>query len=219
MSVEPKPSGTVVVIRDGSEHLEVLLLERSRSRGTWIFPGGKVEEADRPARTADAQELARQAAVREALEEAGLALSASDLLPISRWITPEVARKRFDTWFFVARAQPDAEIRVDGAEICDHRWLAPHRILEAHHRGEMRLPPPTFVTVSWLVGYDTAAAAIAALGREPPLTFRPRICSTADGGCILYPGDAGYEDGDVDRPGPRHRLWVPPDAWRYERSQ
>ena len=218
MNVEPKPSGTVVVIRDGREHLEVLLLERSRSRSTWVFPGGKVEEADRSAQSGDAQELARRAAVREALEEAALALSAPALLPISRWITPEIARKRFDTWFFVARAEPDTEIRVDGAEICDHRWLAPQRVLEAHHRREMRLAPPTFVTVSWLVGHDTAVDAIDALGRHSPLTFRPRICSTADGGCILYPGDAGYEDGDVERPGPRHRLWVLPDGWRYERG-
>jgi 8-oxo-dGTP pyrophosphatase MutT (NUDIX family) len=217
MSVEPKPSGTVVVIRDGREHLEVLLLERSRSPGTWVFPGGKVEEADSSAQTADAQELARHAAVREAFEEAGLALSAPALLPISRWITPEMARKRFDTWFFVARAEPDTEIRVDGAEIGAHRWLAPQRVLEAHHRHEMRLPPPTFVTVSWLVGHETAVAAIDTLGRQPLLTFRPRICSTADGGCILYPGDAGYEDGDVELPGPRHRLWVLPDGWRYER--
>ena len=89
MSVQPKPSGTVVVLRDGREHLEVLLLERSRSRGTWVFPGGKVEEADRSERSGDAQELARHAALREALEEAGLALSAPALLPISRWITPE----------------------------------------------------------------------------------------------------------------------------------
>jgi 8-oxo-dGTP pyrophosphatase MutT (NUDIX family) len=218
MSVEPKPSGTVVVIRDGHEHLEVLLLERSRSRGTWVFPGGKVEESDRSAQTGDAQERARHAAVREALEEAGLILSAPALLPISRWITPEIARKRFDTWFFVARAQPDTEVRVDGAEICDHRWLAPQRVLEAQRRRQMRLAPPTFVTVSWLVGHETVADAIEALGRQELLTFRPRVCSSADGGCVLYPGDAGYEEGDVERPGPRHRLWVLPEGWRYERG-
>jgi hypothetical protein len=96
--------------------------------------------------------------------------------------------------------------------------VAPQRVLEAHHRHEMRLAPPIFVTVSWLVGHHTAVDAIDTLGRQSPLTFRPRVCSTADGGCVLYPGDAGYEDGDVERPGPRHRLWVLPDGWRYERG-
>jgi hypothetical protein len=35
---------------------------------------------------------------------------------------------------------------------------------------------------------------------------------------MLYPGDAGYEAGDVERPGPRHRLWSLPAGYRYERS-
>jgi hypothetical protein len=36
--------------------------------------------------------------------------------------------------------------------------------------------------------------------------------------CILYPGDAGYEAGDPARPGPRHRLWMQKERWRYERG-
>jgi hypothetical protein len=33
---------------------------------------------------------------------------------------------------------------------------------------------------------------------------------------MLYPGDAGYDDRDPARGGPRHRLWTLPDGWRYE---
>ena len=48
MSSEPKPSGTVVLIRDAREGLEVLLLERSSRRkgrpgspkSPSVFPGG-----------------------------------------------------------------------------------------------------------------------------------------------------------------------------------
>jgi 8-oxo-dGTP pyrophosphatase MutT (NUDIX family) len=51
MSAEPKPSATVVLIRDGDEQLELLLLERNtareQKRGPWVFPGGKIEPADR----------------------------------------------------------------------------------------------------------------------------------------------------------------------------
>ena len=53
---------------------------------------------------------------------------------------------------------------------------------------------------------------------EPLVTFRPRICRTPDGACMLYPGDAGYEAGDPDAPGPRHRLWALASGWRYEQS-
>jgi len=35
---------------------------------------------------------------------------------------------------------------------------------------------------------------------------------------MLYPGDAGYDAQDADRPGPRHRLWALAGGWRYERD-
>jgi hypothetical protein len=60
--------------------------------------------------------------------------------------------------------------------------------------------------------------ALASLAGEPVLTFRPRVCSPPERACMLYPGDAGDEAGDLERPGPRHRLWARPGGWRYERG-
>jgi len=78
-------------------------------------------------------------------------------------------------------------VRVDGAEMCAHRWLSPRDALES-------------------------------LARRPILTFRPKICPIPDGACMLYPGDAGYADGDPERLEPRHRLWSLPTGYRYERT-
>jgi len=191
MSVEAKPAATVVVIRDTDSGLELLLLERSARGGAWVFPGGRIEPADRSEKPGDPQESARRAAVRETREEAGLELSAPGLIPISRWITPEIAPKRFDTWFFLCRLDRDQEVRVDGSEIRSHRWTRPNSALDAHRRGEIRLAPPTFVTVSWLVEHVEATAALESLARQPLLTFRPQIHPLPDGTCILYAGDAG----------------------------
>ena len=96
MSEEPKPSGTVVVVRD-RDALEVLLLQRTPREGKpgpWVFPGGKVDAADRDVGSS-AEQDARRAAVREASEEAALELPASSLVPIARWITPAISPKRF----------------------------------------------------------------------------------------------------------------------------
>jgi hypothetical protein len=49
-------------------------------------------------------------------------------------------------------------------------------------------------------------------------TLVPRLCMVPGGACSLYPGDAGYEDNDPDRAGPRHRLWLLGSDWRYERD-
>ena len=73
------------------------------------------------------------------------------------------------------------------------------------------------MTVTWLAAYGRAAEAVEELGSQEILTFRPRICPLPEGACILYPGDAGYEAGDISLPGPRHRLWTRPEGWEYER--
>jgi 8-oxo-dGTP pyrophosphatase MutT (NUDIX family) len=217
----PKPSGTVVVVRDGVAGLEVLLLERSSRRedrtGPSVFPGGKVDDVDRVGGE-DVVATALRASVREAEEEAGLQLDARSLVPISRWITPKISPKRFDTWFFVAGVTPDAEIQVDGREICKHRWLGPAAALDAHRGGEISLAPPTFVTVTWLTRYAEVSATLDGLAGEEVVTFRPRICRLPDGACMLYPGDAGYEESDPAREGSRHRLWALADGYRYERT-
>lgn len=222
MSVEPKPAGTVVLVRDAPRGLELLLLQRAgrdqgMARGVWVFPGGQIEPGDRS--SGSLEEAARRAAVREAAEEAGLELDPARLVPISRWITPEVSPRRFDAWFFLASVDAGAQVRVDGAEICAHRWVDVPSALAAHHGGEIRLAPPTFVTVSWLAEHTDAAAALERFGAEPLQTFVSRICTLPGGGaCILYAGDAGYEAGDPERPGARHRLWTLPGGWRYERT-
>lgn len=215
---QPKPSATVVVVRDAGQ-LQVLLLERVRSPGTWVFPGGKVDPSDGSVDGESWEPAARSAAVREAREEAALALDADALLPISRWITPDLVSKRFDTLFFAVRVEPDVVVRPDGGEMQSHRWWAPADALEAHQRDEISLAPPTFVTISWLIQHSDSHAALRALAESEPVTFRPRISKDASGQtCILYPGDAGYESHAPEAAGARHRLRVLPDGWRYERD-
>ncbi|MDJ0867876.1 MAG: NUDIX hydrolase [Myxococcota bacterium] len=221
MSEAPKPSATLVLLRDADGSLEVLLLERS-GRGEEVtpsvFPGGKVDVSDHVDAASDELAPARRAAVRETREEAGLEIAEAGLVPISRWITPPIAPKRFDTWFFAASVESAHEVRVDGAEIRHHRWLRPHDALAAHARGEIRLAPPTWVTVSWLTGYPDTRAALVDLDRQTTITFEPRICRGEGGMLALYPGDAGYADGDPERPGSRHRLSMQRGGWVYERS-
>ena len=147
--------------------------------------------------------------MREAREEAGLALAPEALLPISRWITPELSPRRFDTWFYLADVARETRGPRRRREIARHRWLAPEDALDAHHAHALRLAPPTFVTVSWLARpRQRRRTPGERLAPVPLVVFRPRICRVAGGACMLYPGDAGYEAGDPDAPGARHRLWA-----------
>ncbi|HEU4842592.1 MAG TPA: NUDIX domain-containing protein, partial [Ilumatobacteraceae bacterium] len=126
-----QPAATVVVVRDGvgvdgGPALETLMLrrnERGTFGGMWVFPGGRVDDADAdPQDPDDEMAAARRAAAREAAEEAGLVLDPAAMVVLSHWRPPSSVPKGYATWFFVA-AGSDADVQIDGAEIHDHAWL------------------------------------------------------------------------------------------------
>ena len=216
---EPIPSATVVFLRDGSDGIETLLLQRAPHKGKpgpWVFPGGRVEASDVVDGDAHSVDTARVAAVRETVEECALLIAGEDLHLISRWVTPEVSPRRFDAWFFVAAPDQSQSVRVDGDEMVDHRWIAPRAALDAD---EVDLAPPQFVTLSWLLEFERAADALRELPARELVTFRPKICRTESGVVMLYGGDAGYDSADPDASGARHRCVA--DAgqpYRYQRT-
>jgi 8-oxo-dGTP pyrophosphatase MutT (NUDIX family) len=216
------PAATVVLLKQGTNGCEVLLVRRSARLsfhgGAWVFPGGRIDSADyAAAASADIVEAARHAAARETREEAGVGVSPECLVLFARWVTPEELPKRFDAWFFAAPADTD-RVQVDGDEIHEHCWIPPEEALAAQRAGRLEIPPPTFVTLNHLVGYRTPADALNALARRPCEAFLPRLHLIPEGACSLYAGDVGYETGDLDAPGPRHRLWIVDGGWRYERT-
>jgi 8-oxo-dGTP pyrophosphatase MutT (NUDIX family) len=215
------PAATVILLRDAASGLETLMVQRSAELhfgGMWVFPGGRVDPDDYPATGAgDALAAARRAAAREAAEEAGLTVDEAGLVPFSHWTPPPVTPKRFSTWFFVATA-PEGAVTVDGTEIHDHAWVLPGDALRRRDAGEIQLAPPTWVTLHRLAGYPDASTAIADSRSRQPEVFATKLAPAGDSVVALYAGDAGYEAGVADRPGPRHRLWMLEDGWRYERS-
>jgi 8-oxo-dGTP pyrophosphatase MutT (NUDIX family) len=220
--IMPIPSATVILVRDGSAGLETLLLRRN-SRiafhgGAWVFPGGRIDPEDYPVdRQQDNLAAARQAAVREAQEEAGLAVALDSLAWIAHWTTPVGRPERYSTWFFVAAAGSEA-VQIDGSEIHDHRWMRPDHALAAQQTQEIELPPPTFVTLTKLLAYPSASNALADLARKEPEIFIPRYHKVDGGTCSLYVEDAGYETGELHHSGQRHRLWMVDNGWRYENT-
>jgi 8-oxo-dGTP pyrophosphatase MutT (NUDIX family) len=213
-------AATVVLLRDGADGLETLLLRRNSKiafGGMWVFPGGRVDPADRAGLAPDDElHAARRAAVREAAEEAGLVVGETHLVPLSHWTPPAMAPKRFLTWFFVAPAPPDTVV-IDQGEIHEHAWLRPADALARRNALDIELAPPTWVTLEWLGAHRTVAAAMASAGAREPERFETRIALVDDGPIALWFGDAGYETSSADAPGARHRLWMAKSGWRYER--
>lgn len=219
----PTPAATVVPLRDGPSGLEVLLLRRN-SRGffggMWVFPGGQVDPSDLAGADSADEEIAaaRRAAVREASEEAALVLDENDLVVHSFWVPPPESPRRFATWFFLAAVDEVAAVVVDRVEIHEHRWLTPAAAMAARNAAEIELAPPTYTTLWWLSQQRDSRTALAAAADQEPGRFETHV-APAQGGhpmATLWAGDAGYEDGDALRPGPRRRLVMDPAGWRVE---
>jgi len=82
------PSATILLLRDGSRDLEVFMVQRHHqvdfARGALVFPGGKVDPADREpslrprctgAPDSDEELAVSVAAIRETFEESGILLA------------------------------------------------------------------------------------------------------------------------------------------------
>jgi 8-oxo-dGTP pyrophosphatase MutT (NUDIX family) len=219
-SIEPIPAATVILARDSSEGIEVLMLRRS-SRGAfggmWVFPGGRVENEDLDAADpGDELAAARRAAVREAKEEADVVLDGDALVTFSHWLPPPVAPKRFSTWFFLAPAPDAVEVAVDNQEIHDHEWLRPADAIARRDAGAIELAPPTWVTLWRLSGVDSVDEAVALARRSEPQRFVTHMYFPDGVPVAVWHDDVAYDSGDLHQPGPRHRLYMLPDGWRFE---
>jgi 8-oxo-dGTP pyrophosphatase MutT (NUDIX family) len=155
-SIPVRPAATVMLVRDGDQGLEVFMLQRTHgaafARSQYVFPGGKVDDADHgdvfepicdgldDATASEGLGLARGglawlvAATRECFEEAGVLLARPrDADEVIRFDDPDVAA-RFNT----ARhqvydgdltladlcAREGLMLMVDRMHLVDH-WITP----------------------------------------------------------------------------------------------
>ncbi len=218
---EPVAAATVLLLRDGAAGLETLMLRRNSKiafGGMWVFPGGRVDDADRVGlATEDDLAHARVAAVREAHEETGLVVEPDRMVPFSHWTPPATTPRRFLTWFFAAVA-PEGSVQIDEGEIHESCWMSARAALERRDAGEIEVAPPTFVSLYELARWRDTSEAMEALHARVPERFATRIAVKEERPIALWHGDAGYEVGDPDVDGPRHRLWMSSKRWQYERT-
>ncbi|MEZ5177482.1 MAG: NUDIX hydrolase [Acidimicrobiales bacterium] len=218
------PAATVTILRDGPAGVEVLLVRRNTqlvfAGGNWVFPGGRVDDVDRVGLAADDHlTAARIAGAREVAEETGVAVDPDRLVWFSHWTPPPTAARRYATFFFATAApDPGVGVVVDGSEIHDWGWMTASDALARRDRGEIALRPPTWITLHQLSSFASTADALAGLATSEPEHFETRLAEEASVPVALYHGDAGYEAGDGEVPGPRHRLRMAADRWTYQRD-
>lgn len=109
------PSVDVATVREDGR----LLLIYNIDWKNWFFPGGYVEEG----------QTFEQAAARELLEEGGVRVSPSDLVPFAHASGFKMKYPNGDvTWpfsqLFVTRKWQDTASEIDASEVSERRWFS-----------------------------------------------------------------------------------------------
>jgi len=157
---ESELANDVVISEDPDRNFRVAALrELAEETGIALTESGMVQVGP-----------GRGLALLRSLKDAGLRLDGSALILISRWVTPEFAPKRFDTRFFLVRADDAPEVRLDPLELVDHMWVTPSSALRLHGDGELEMFLPTVAHLRWLERRsrvdDALASAAGAEGRS-----------------------------------------------------
>jgi 8-oxo-dGTP pyrophosphatase MutT (NUDIX family) len=188
----PRQAATVILLRGGSEALELLLVRRTpKARfmgGVWVFPGGAVDAGE-----GDGDGAHRAAAIRELREEAAIELDdPAALVKFSRWITPAQVQIRFDTHFFLAPLPAGQEPQVDGEEVIDLGWFTPQGALDAHRAQELALVFPTIKHLEQLGGFASVDELLAHARERDVQPVEPKVVLEGEVARVLLPGDPGY---------------------------
>lgn len=256
--IRPTPAATCLVLRDGLNGLEVLMVERNRNivfgGGALVFPGGKLDLGDlhkvkcRYYKNAKALPHMTRAlavtAVREVFEESGLLLTRSpatrrrvdepqraklalqwrdrlgsdkcdmdrffaatghyldfkDLGYYARWITPYGMIKRYDTYFFVARAPKKQVPSHDGWELVNARWITPQFALQLEQEKQVQLMFPTRMNLRRLSQRHSVKDAFTMMRAESVVPVLPQIEKIEGRVMARIPTNAGYgKDGLYER--------------------
>jgi glyoxylase-like metal-dependent hydrolase (beta-lactamase superfamily II)/8-oxo-dGTP pyrophosphatase MutT (NUDIX family) len=72
------------------------------------------------------------------------------LLPLSRWVTPPMLPRRFDTRFFATLLPDGIDASFEGGEVVAYAWLRPGAALEAMADGRISMWLPTSTTLQQL---------------------------------------------------------------------
>ncbi|MDZ4370440.1 MAG: NUDIX domain-containing protein [Phenylobacterium sp.] len=134
----------------------------------------------------------------DVVRELGVRLRLDALTVFSRWITPTMMPKRFDTRFYAVAAPPDQVAACDGRETVDAEWIPPAEVLRLAQTGERTVIFPTRMNVQLLAEADSAQDCVARAATRTLVPVLPEVQSRDGQRFLVIPSDAGY--GEVAEP-------------------
>ena len=129
----------------------------------------------------------------DVVRASGGLLMLDDVQPFGHWITPEIAPRRFDTYFLLARAPVGQRPVPDGGETVALEWASPAETVQRADADAHSIIFPTLLNLIRLAESTDSAGAFAAARSRPPFTVLPAV-EVREGGVrmAVIPAEAGY---------------------------
>ena len=190
-------AATLILARDQADGPPELLMVRRHGKmafaaNAWVWPGGRVDAADFDGTTDDV-EAAKIAAVRETSEEVDIEVDPDSLVPFARWAPKMKLARRFDTWFFIARApQVEGPLTLQEGEIVEARWTTARAMLDAIAAGDAGAIFPTKRNLERLARFNSVEEAFADASAQSLERIIPWVEDREGGQFVCIPEGRGY---------------------------
>jgi ribonuclease/clavin/mitogillin len=106
---------------------------------------------------------------KEILEGDRLVIDCATLEESGRWVTPPMAPRRFDTFFYLTWLEDDQEPHIEEGELSEGEWIRPLDAYERWQSGEIMMAPPTLHIIQTLAENcaqpETLKPALIAISR------------------------------------------------------
>ena len=150
--------------------------------GVWVFPGGTVDPGDHAEADISLDQAFRRAAVRELAEEVGMIVAVDSLAFVSRWVTPDMFPRRYDTHFYLSPISSTVPLTLAIGELEEAAWVTPVAALGAHQAQQWPMVLPTVAHLRWLARFTSIEQALKATSRARLDPVTPAIA--ADGSLV-----------------------------------
>ena len=153
----------------------------------------------------------------ELAQKEGLIYTPDDLIPFAHWITPVFQKTRFDTWFFLAEL-PEGQVAAhDNKELTSTEWMTPEDALTKNAAGEIKLLPPTIMTLTELASFNLVNELFRHASSKKIPSILPEVFSEGLAAGVRMPNDPDYSDTALRLPskqGEPSRVILDNGIWR-----